>query len=120
MLRRRNGTFQGDSSLMSFPATQMCPVSGDSSLVSSRRNVDLPDPDGPTRNTNSPLPMSTVHSRRATVVFLYDLVTLSSRIMGVAAEGKPAQGKPAGPAYDGTSPFPTDQGIPQRGQRRGG
>ena len=40
---------------MSLPATQICPVSGCSSLLSRRSNVDLPEPEGPTRNTNSPL-----------------------------------------------------------------
>src|SRR5438270_13326089 len=82
MLRRRYGTFQWLSLPMSLPATQMVPQSGSSSLVSRRRNVDLPEPEGPTRNTNSPFAMSTETSRMATVVPLYDLVTFSSRIMG--------------------------------------
>src|SRR5579864_4105473 len=81
MFRRRKGTFQGDRSLMSLPATQIRPFSGTSSLVRRRRNVDFPEPDGPTRKTNSPLAISTEQSRNATVVFLYDLVTFSRRIM---------------------------------------
>src|SRR5581483_5895173 len=81
MFRRRYGTFQWLSLPMSFPATQMVPASGSSSLVNSRRNVVLPDPEGPTWNTNSPLAMSTEASRMATVVPLYDLVTCSSLII---------------------------------------
>ena len=45
---------------MSLPATKMRPSVGDSSLLRRRRNVDFPDPDGPTRKTNSPFPMSVV------------------------------------------------------------
>src|SRR4051812_5620061 len=70
---------------MSLPATQIVPESGSSSFVSRRRNVDFPEPDGPTRKTNSPLAMSTEQSRSATVVPLYDLVTFSSLIMGSEA-----------------------------------
>ena len=47
MLRRRNGTFQLESSPMSLPATKMRPSSGVSSLFSRRMKVDLPEPDGP-------------------------------------------------------------------------
>src|SRR6266576_915886 len=75
---------------MSLPATQMMPVSGSSSLVRRRRKVDFPDPDGPTRKTNSPLEMSTEASRSATVVPLYDLVTFSSLIM-IGKERGPRQ-----------------------------
>src|SRR3954469_19932453 len=82
MLRRRYGTFQWLRVLISLPATQMLPASGSCSLVRRRRKVDLPEPDGPTMKTNSPLAMSTEQSRRATVVPLYDLVTWSRRIMG--------------------------------------
>ncbi len=70
MLRRRNGTFHGLRRAMSLPATQMRPLSGASSLLSRRMKVDLPEPDGPTRNTNSPLAMSADASRRATTSFL--------------------------------------------------
>ena len=65
MLRRRKGTFQLESSPMSLPATKMCPRSGTSSLFSSRMKVDLPEPEGPTRKTNSPFSMLTLASRRA-------------------------------------------------------
>ena len=44
-------------------------------------NVVFPDPDAPTRKTNSPFSNSTVMSRRATVEPLYVLVTFSNRII---------------------------------------
>ena len=54
-LRRSSGTFQRFSRPRSRPPTMMRPVVGSSSFSSSRMIVDLPDPDGPTTNTNSPL-----------------------------------------------------------------
>jgi hypothetical protein len=69
MDRRRAGTFQEASRFSSLPATQMRPLVGRSSLVSRRRKVDLPEPDWPTTNTNSPLPMSTDTSSRAITSF---------------------------------------------------
>ena len=48
------------------PATQIVPRSGCSCLFSSRSSVDLPEPDGPTRKTNSLFGMSKVASRTAT------------------------------------------------------
>ena len=49
--------------------------------------VVLPEPEGPTRKTNSPLSISTEKSPRATVEPLYVLVTFSNLIMraGVTA-----------------------------------
>src|SRR3546814_14387342 len=81
MLRRRYGTFHDDSSRMSLPATKMRPCSGRSSRLTRRRKVDLPDPDAPTRNTNSPLAISTYALRRAGTSPLYVLVPFSSLIM---------------------------------------
>src|SRR5260370_75322 len=57
----------------------MRPSWGSSSLVSNRKKVDFPDPDGPTRKTNSPFWMSTDTSRTATVQPLQHLATFSSR-----------------------------------------
>jgi hypothetical protein len=48
-----------------LPATCTDPAVAASSLSSSRRNVDLPDPLEPTRNTNSPLSISTETSSSA-------------------------------------------------------
>src|SRR5579862_4134872 len=65
---------------MSLPATQIEPSSGRSSRVSKRSNEDLPEPEGPTRKTNSPLAISREASRRATVL-RYVFVTWSSLII---------------------------------------
>ena len=73
MLRRRYGTFHDDSVAMSLPATKIRPCSGVSSLFTRRRNVDLPEPDAPTRKTNSPFSMSTVASLQGDDLALVDL-----------------------------------------------
>ena len=57
--RRMAGIFQLCSLLSSRPATNTLPVLARCSRRISRKNVDLPDPDAPTRKTNSPLSMST-------------------------------------------------------------
>src|SRR6476646_4616522 len=81
MLRRRYGTFQLLNELMSLPATKILPVVGSSCLFSSWIIVDFPEPDGPTRKTNSPLSMLALASRSATTSPLYTLETPSSLIM---------------------------------------
>ena len=74
--RRSIGTFDGFIRTRSWPATASEPVSGLSSRNSSRRNVDLPEPDAPMRNANSPLSISTLTSDRAgRADDAYDLVT---------------------------------------------
>ena len=70
MLRRRKGTRHLGRLPMSRPASMIRPSSGTSSRSNSRRKVVLPDPDEPTRKTNSPLSMSTDTSLSATVVVL--------------------------------------------------
>src|SRR5918996_1400279 len=67
---------------MFLPATQMLPRVGSSSFSRRRMNVDLPEPVGPTINTNSPLPISTDTLSRATTLSLYVFVTFSVLIMG--------------------------------------
>lgn len=47
----------GDGSVISFPSTVIFPVVGMISPATSLRIVDFPQPDGPTRLTNSPLPI---------------------------------------------------------------
>src|ERR1019366_766299 len=66
---------------ISLPASQMRPESGISSRRSRRMKVVFPEPDGPTRKTNSPLSISTVQSESATVDPLYVLVTFWNLIM---------------------------------------
>src|SRR5262245_31735278 len=61
----------------------MRPSDGRSSRRISRRNVDLPEPDGPTRKTNSPFSTSRVTFSRAGRLWLgYAFVTLSKWITG--------------------------------------
>ena len=55
MLRRRIGTFERFSLGSERPPTIRLPELTSSSFSSSLMKVDLPEPDGPTRNTNSPL-----------------------------------------------------------------
>ena len=81
MLRRRCGTRDGGMSMMFRPATHTAPRSGRSCRLSRRNMVLLPEPEGPTRKTNSPLAMSKLASRRATTSAAYDLVTFSRRII---------------------------------------
>ena len=50
-------------------------------------NVVLPEPEGPTKKTNSPLSISTVQSFRATVDPLYVFVTFWNLIMGRQSYG---------------------------------
>ena len=69
MLRRNCGTRLDGMSMMLRPATQTAPCSGRSWRLSSRSNVLLPDPDGPTRKTNSPFATSKLASRSATTSF---------------------------------------------------
>ena len=56
---RSRGTRRRGSFATSRSATVIVPLVGTSSRSSSRRNVDLPEPDGPMRKTNSPCSMST-------------------------------------------------------------
>src|SRR5215471_15675333 len=104
MRRRRYGTFQLLSLARSFPATWIRPSDGRSSLRISRRKVDLPEPDGPTRKTNSPFSTSRVtFSRAGRLWFGYAFVTLSKWITGLsrapAEYGRCGRGKPAGRSY---------------------
>src|ERR1700736_6672264 len=60
----------------------MSPVFGESSASRSRMNVDLPEPEGPIRKTNSPLSILTLMSSSAgRADALYFLLTLSRVII---------------------------------------
>src|ERR1700761_5321890 len=60
----------------------MSPVVGFSSPSNSRMNVDVPDPDGPIRKTNSPLSIFTLTSSNAgRADVLYFLLTWSRVII---------------------------------------
>src|SRR5499427_1887992 len=105
MRRRRYGTFQLVSLARSFPATWIRPSVGRSSRRISRRKVDLPEPDGPTRKTNSPFSTSRVTFSSAGRLWLgYVFVTLSKWITGPShvlggKEDSRGPGKPAGRRY---------------------
>src|ERR1700731_1340654 len=64
------------------PLTRICPEVGGSSRKRSRRKVDLPAPDGPVKNTNSPRSMVQVTSASACRKRPYSLDTRKSWIMG--------------------------------------
>ena len=95
---------------MSLPATKIWPLSGSSSLFSRRRNVDLPDPDGPTRNTNSPFWMSQfdlVEREDLALVDLRDVLELDHGIDVLQFPGGRAEGRTAGiNATTGSQPNP--------------
>ena len=57
MLRRRCGTRERGTSASGRPAIEISPLLGSSSFIIRRMQVDLPQPVGPTRKTNSPRPM---------------------------------------------------------------
>ena len=81
MLRRRYGTLHELRDPRSLPATMIRPESATSSRFKSRMKVDFPDPDGPTRKTNSPRWISADASRRAVTSPLKTLLTDSSLII---------------------------------------
>src|SRR4051794_11591965 len=83
ILRRRSGTFRFGILPTLRLSTTTVPLVGSSSRSSSRSTVDLPEPDGPMRNTNSPLSMPTeTFSRAGRAPAGYTLETSSSRITG--------------------------------------
>src|SRR5699024_6361921 len=63
--RRRYGTFQLGIFTTDFPAMWIRPAVGTSSRRMRRMTVDLPEPEAPTRNTNSPRSASNEISSRA-------------------------------------------------------
>src|SRR5579885_849 len=92
MLRRSIGTFERFSRARSRPPTTILPFVGSSSLRSSRTSVDLPEPEAPTTNTNSPLSMWKVTSRSATTSGSYTFVTDSNTIIEAAVGRAAATG----------------------------
>ena len=65
MVRRSLGTCHLLIVFSVLPLTMTVPEVGVSSFSSSRRNVDLPEPEDPMRKTNSPLSISVDTSSRA-------------------------------------------------------
>src|SRR3954465_3856245 len=87
-LRRSFGTpLQAESFARFLPATKTSPCVGSSSRSNKRRDEDLPDPDGPTRKTNSPFSISMETSSRAVTSFLYVFETCCRLIMRFGMRG---------------------------------
>ena len=63
--RRSSGTFPRRSRARSRPPTKMRPDVGSSSFRISRISVDLPEPEAPTTNTNSPFSITNETSESA-------------------------------------------------------
>src|SRR3954453_19649895 len=81
MVRRSLGTCHLLIVFSVLPFTLIVPEVGVSSLSSSRRNVDFPEPEDPMRKTNSPLSISVDTSSRAGRLLAgYSLVTCCSSI----------------------------------------
>ena len=75
ILRRILGTWRRGSRARSWPSSTTSPRVATSSRMSSLMSVDLPAPDGPTRNTKSPSGMTRSTSRRATLPLGYCFMT---------------------------------------------
>src|SRR4029079_1517970 len=106
-MRRRSLT--GSSSVTSRPSRKIRPLVGSISRLIIFRVVDLPQPDGPTRQTSSPGSTSRSSSCTATVPSGYRLPTPSSRIMGCpgSSAGAVAFMSVTLPAADGISIQPS-------------
>ena len=77
-LRRKNGTLLFEIAASRWPSTWMSPELGSSSRIMSRIMVLLPEPEAPTRNTNSPFRISKETPPRAgRALREYAFVTLS-------------------------------------------
>ena len=87
--RRSFGTAQVDSLDTSLPSTHTLPLVAFISRMTSCRNVDLPEPDLPTRNTNSSRSTSSeTWSSAGWAPGVYTMVTSSKRIMGPSDQGQ--------------------------------
>ena len=90
MTCRSLGICRPDSLLTWNFDTWISPEVGASSAISSRMKVDLPEPDGPMRKTNSPLPiLRSTLSSAGRVDALYCLVTWS-RVIITARQSSPS------------------------------
>src|SRR5918999_3347163 len=90
MLRRRYGRRPRGISPSVRPAMLISPLLGSSSFMSNRMQVDLPQPVGPTRKTNSPRPIRVDTPSRPTEPPSYTLVTSRNSTTGtpLACEGR--------------------------------
>src|SRR3972149_1531793 len=77
-LRRSRATFERLRRVRSRPPTTIRPDVGSISLSSRRTTVDLPEPDAPTTNTNSPLSIVNETALSATTLGSQTFVTFSN------------------------------------------
>src|SRR4051794_6660631 len=96
MLRRRIGTLARFSLGSERPPTIRLPLVTSISFRSSLMKVDLPEPDAPTRKTNSPLSIWSVTSSRPMMFGSYRFVTESNTIIAADAERRSAAGSATG------------------------
>src|ERR671918_246327 len=87
MFRRRYGTRLRGISPSVRPAMLISPLLGSSSFISSRMQVDLPQPVGPTRKTNSPRPIRIEAPSRPTEPPSYTFVTSRNSTTGTPVVG---------------------------------
>ena len=80
-VRRIMGICRSEMLLTEKPLIMMRPAVGTSSPVSIFIKVDFPEPEGPTRNTNSPSSMVVLIPRMALVPFGYSISTSFRRII---------------------------------------
>ena len=78
---RIRGICRPEILVMEKPLIIMRPAVGTTSPVSSLMMVDLPEPEGPTRKTNSPSSMVRVIPRMALVPLSYSISTFFRRII---------------------------------------
>src|SRR3954470_8746459 len=87
MLRRRRGTFLRGIDRSSWPEMRISPPCASSSFIRSRMQVDLPQPVGPTRKTNSPRPIRIEMRSTPTEPPSYSLVTSRNSTTGTSRRG---------------------------------
>ena len=95
-VRRIRGIWRSEMFRVEKPLTRTRPALGSTSPVSSLMMVDLPEPEGPTRKTNSPSSMVRVIPRMALVPLSYSISTFFRRIIqaprSVVLKNRPRRG----------------------------
>src|SRR3954454_11462676 len=87
MLRRSRGTFLRGIERSSWPEIRISPSCASISFISRRMQVDLPQPVGPTRKTNSPRPIRSETRSTPTEPPSYSLVTSRNSTTGTSRRG---------------------------------
>src|SRR3954465_8761964 len=87
MLRRSRGTFFRGIERSSWPEIRISPSCASISFISRRMHVDLPQPVGPTRKTNSPRPMRIDTRSTPTEPPSYSFVTSRNSTTGTSRRG---------------------------------